>query len=374
MTDITEVSQNQKPEQLDPSQLQLAQTVAQSGLQQETSNHLLSVFSPIAKTANDLIRQAQGVTNPKIARVIRLQLRDARIKVETVRKAAKEDSLKMGKAIDGVANVLKFLIEPTEKQLDDIEHADEIAEQARKDKLKEERENQLRPLGVNIEFYKLGEMDIDTFNMFLETSKLQFQAKRDAEEKLEQERIRIANEQAKEQERIRLENERLKQEAKEREAKIEQERKEFEKQQEAADKKVREERLAREAQVKADKALADKKLAEERKKRDAVEAKAKADRDIADKVAFENRSRLEAIETAKRKQEADNQARKTREDALKAKEERAPEKQKISAYGVALGNVALPILKTKEGLAATARIYSELGKLQKFIMTDSAKL
>ena len=64
----------------------------------------------------------------KLARTGRLFLREKRIEIEKTRKQLKEDSLREGKAIDGIANVLKALIEPIEKYLDEQEHFVELRE------------------------------------------------------------------------------------------------------------------------------------------------------------------------------------------------------------------------------------------------------
>jgi hypothetical protein len=48
-----------------------------------------------------------------------------------VRKSLKEESLKRGKAIDGYANVLKYLCEPIEDKLFEIEQYAERKEAAR---------------------------------------------------------------------------------------------------------------------------------------------------------------------------------------------------------------------------------------------------
>ena len=49
--------------------------------------------------------------------------------LKKVRKELKEESLRKGKAIDGVANIIKFLIEPVEKYLEDQEKFIEKLEQ-----------------------------------------------------------------------------------------------------------------------------------------------------------------------------------------------------------------------------------------------------
>ena len=53
----------------------------------------------------------------KKARELRLSIAKRRVAVEKARKKLKEDSLRQGKAIDGIANILKAIFEPLEKHL-----------------------------------------------------------------------------------------------------------------------------------------------------------------------------------------------------------------------------------------------------------------
>src|SRR6185437_11549413 len=75
----------------------------------------------------------------KMARESRLALREIRIKVEHDRKRLKEDSTRRGRAIDGIANVLKALIEPLEAHLLEQETFAERVEAVRKNALKSTR-------------------------------------------------------------------------------------------------------------------------------------------------------------------------------------------------------------------------------------------
>ncbi|MBT9166537.1 MAG: hypothetical protein DDT25_01225 [Chloroflexi bacterium] len=112
----------------------------------------------------------------KLARAGRLHLREKRLAIERTRKELKEQSLREGKAIDGIANVLKALIVPIEEYLGQQENFVQIREAER------------------------------------------VEAKRIEAERLAEE-ARIATERAEAEERIRirLENERLRAEAQEHE-------------------------------------------------------------------------------------------------------------------------------------------------------------
>ena len=69
------------------------------------------------------------------ARTGRLFLASIRNEVERNRKTLKEDSLRRGKAIDGVANFIKDLIIPTEEHLKRQEDFVELREKAKNDKI-----------------------------------------------------------------------------------------------------------------------------------------------------------------------------------------------------------------------------------------------
>ena len=208
------------------NQLQLI--VKESGLETTKSQYILDKFTNYFEIAAEWEKKAKDIVvtdesnkvEMQLARVGRLFLRDKRISIEKARIELKEQSLREGKAIDGIANVLKALIVPIEEYL----------------------ENQER--FVEIKAAKLAE------------------DKRINDEKMaEEERLALEEAQRIENERIRVENIKLKEEAEFREKKITEERiraeAEIIKAEESA-RKAKEEtdRSARVAKEKADKELA----------------------------------------------------------------------------------------------------------------------
>src|SRR5262249_42943564 len=147
----------------------------------------------------------------KLARDSRLALREIRVNAEKARKRLKEDSLRRGKAIDGIANVLKALIEPIEAHLLEQESFAERAELARRDTLKAARAQALVAYGADpIVDASLGEMPEDVWERTLETARLAQEAKREAERqaelvRVEAERIAAEKREAERQEAIRRE-------------------------------------------------------------------------------------------------------------------------------------------------------------------------
>lgn len=236
--------------------------VAESGLETTKAQFVLEKFQSYfqiaaeweAKAKTIVVTDESQTAEMQLARVGRLFLRDKRIKIEKARKELKEQALREGKAIDGIAKVLKNLIEPIESYLDKQEHFVEIKAAEKEEKERIERER-----------------------------------------KAEEERIAKEKAEAEERERIRIENERLKAEAAERERKA------------AEDKKAHEELLAAERA----KAAAEKKAVEDKAKAEAekqekllAEQKAKADaeRKAAEEKALKEKQKIEAKAAAEKKE------------------------------------------------------------------------
>lgn len=212
---------------------QLLEIVQESGLEESKAQVLLTKFSDAfevakmweAKAKTLEVTSEEQVTEMKMAREGRLFLRAKRIEIEKTRKALKEQSLREGRAIDGVANVLKALITPIEEYLGQQEKYAEIKEQERKDALREERINEL--VKIDSEAYTELYANLD----YAELTNQQYEnvksaIQKIANEKKQAELARIAEEKAKqaEQERIRKENERLQKEAEAREKELAKER------------------------------------------------------------------------------------------------------------------------------------------------------
>lgn len=109
---------------------QLVEIIEKNGLDKTKADFIFDNFSQFFSVASEWETKAKAiqVTNDgqtalmEQAREGRLILREKRLTIEKVRKALKEQSLREGKAIDGIANVLKGLIEPLEEYLDNQEN------------------------------------------------------------------------------------------------------------------------------------------------------------------------------------------------------------------------------------------------------------
>ena len=135
-----ELEQGITPEIIEPSK-ELAIKIKEFNLAPTDASFLLGKheqdFKNVAiwaKKASKIIvtDESQKVIMEE-ARTGRLFLASIRNEVERNRKALKEDSLRRGKAIDGVANFIKDLIIPTEEHLKRQEDFVELREKAKND-------------------------------------------------------------------------------------------------------------------------------------------------------------------------------------------------------------------------------------------------
>lgn len=171
--------------------------VEENNLSQDFASTLQASFTPFFDQAKVLSNEAKAivVTAPDqtqlmaTARAKRLKLKAIRVDVENKRKELKEESMRTGRAIDGMANVIKFLIVPIEEHLQLQEDFLKIAEEKRKAELAETRRAELASFGLTDPEYDLENMSEGGYSQLLENTKLGYQAKKDAEAKAEQEAI-----------------------------------------------------------------------------------------------------------------------------------------------------------------------------------------
>lgn len=242
----------------------------------------------------------------KKAKELRLKIKENRTKgIEVWHKTSKDFFLKGGQFVDAIKRLEIAVNQRMEENLEQIEKHFEIKEAKRKQELSELRIAELElysefvPMGINF-----GELSDEEYLKIFNGSKLQYEAKLEADKKAEEQRIAQEKEEAEAREQQRLENERLKAEAEKREKEIEAERK---KQAEIlAKQKAEAEKIARAEAEKQAKIQAEKD-AELKRERDAKakleaelhakkEAEAKAE---SERIAEEKRLRLEADKKAK---------------------------------------------------------------------------
>lgn len=281
----------------------------------------------------------------KQAKEMRKQLQQIRIETEKARVRLKEQSLREGKAIDGMANVIKAIITPLEEHLEAQEKFAENQRLEREEALRQERGKLMEEVGALFSSVDLGKISEEDFQSIYQAAKTR-KEQADAEaQRLEQERIEKEKAEAAEQERIRKENEALKKEAIKKEA---------ERQKELA--KAEKERLEREKEAeKTRKEFEAKLAAEEAQKKAVANEKAKIQKELEDR------------KRAEEKRIAD-------EKAAEKKALAAPDKEKLLAFSETLSKAKPMQMGTPEGEAIAREIYAKVISLSLFIKEQAAKL
>ena len=404
--------------------------VQKTGLTLDGMQSLRVAFAPHFADFQKVREDAAGVpaTAAKKAREIRLRLKDIRVSAEKTRKELKEDSLRRGKAIDGIKAVLDYELVPIEKALLAIEDAEEIAEKKRKDELSAKRSAEIAEY-ADPTFYDLAGMPEQQWQDLLKSAIKAHHDRAEAAKKAEADRIEAARLAAEalaqkvaddlaERQRMQEENIRL--------AKVAADERAAREASEAASAKARAEsdRVAAEERAKADaarvaaeKATADK-LAEAKRiadeERRALELKASEERDreqvkrlAAERVAADARAaadRLAAEERAKatdahaadkkiyvwdaakakagrEKAEAELKAQRdadaarvqAEEDARK-KAAAAPDALKVAALAATIRTIRADGLTSEAGKALAGRIAEQAAKFAAWLDAEAAKL
>lgn len=354
----------------------LVQIVNESGLEKSKAEIILAKFNNFFEIAADWEKKARAIVvtsedqkaEMKMAREGRLFLKQKRVEVENTRKELKEQALREGQTIDSIARILKNLIEPTENYLEQQEKFAEIQEESRRIIRLSERQTELA--GYEWQFSDhpttdLKNMSEEMYQTFFTGIRVQYEQRKEAERKAEEDRIAREKAEAEERERIRKENERLKKEAEEKEKALAEERKRVEAERKAAEEKARKEREA-----------AEKKLAEERAKAEAERRRIEEENRKKLEAERLERERVEAELKAKRDQEEADRKRKDEEEkarfAAEKKAAAAPDKEKIKT---AITNIQIQdiSLQTIEGKHAFEQIKNKFNafKIWAISITDS---
>lgn len=306
--------------------------IQQYNIEPSRAAQIKQVFEPMVKTLeefevryNEVVKMSEAEISKETcnaARRLRLDIAKVRINTEKARKIEKEEYLRAGKAIDGVANILKFAVVEKEEKLEKIEKHFEIEEQKRKEKLAEKRTAELAEFEcVNVP--GLGDMTDEVYNNFITGARSNYLAKKEAEKKAEEERIAKEKAELEERRRMWLENERLKKEAAEREAKIAEEKRLAEIERQKQEEALRQEREKADAEAKRLKAEQDAIIAKERAERERVESELKA------------KAEAEKAETQ-------------RKIAAEKKAKRAPDKEKLKALSEKIKGIELPEVTSED--------------------------
>lgn len=305
---------------------QIVEVIQKNEVELSTALSLQNAFEPLFLKAKEWEEKAKEivVTDPtqltemKQARELRLELRSIRIDADKVRKKLKEDSLRYGRAVQSVYNLIEFFIVPLEEHLEKQEKYAETIEKERQQKLRAERSEILSEYAQYLPPYgDLGVIIEAEFQRILDIGKREKKAFEDAEAK------RIKGE------KDRAEKERLQRE---------EERKERE--------RLQKELEEQQANAKAEREEMQKKINAEREAREKVEreqqAKAKAEREEAERIAKE-----------------------------KQKEANAPDVEKLMLLALQLDGLALPDVSSDASKAIIADVKTMLTKISTYIRKNT---
>ena len=358
-----------------PVESSLVKIVETSGLEKPKADYILEKFQDYFKIAADweqkskmlVVSSSNQTAEMKMAREGRLFLRQKRIDIEKARKELKEQSLREGKAIDGIANVLKALIEPIEEYLDKQERFVEIQEDNSKEARKVARTSEMQSIGLDPNLYDLKNMPEESYKQVIDA---QHRANEERQ-KAEAERITKEKAEAEERERVRLENERLKEEAQEKEWLLAQERAKVEQERKAAEEKQRKDKAEAEAREKKLRAEAERKqkAVEEQAKKERVESEARERKLRAEQEAKLRQERLEREKIAaelKAKEEKERAEKRRIEDEEK-KAARRPDKEKLLALADSIQATILPEVKSPEAKNIVKGVRTLLAKTSTYI-------
>lgn len=304
----------------------------QAGLAEAKTQHLLKSFGNYFEEARTIAQGAKDINVKDVsetelmlkARKQRLALREVRINVENTRKELKEQSLREGKAIDGIANVIKALIIPIEQHLQLQEDFKKIQDEIARKQLAQSRLEELQKYDFYANDIDLANMTVESYQNLLKNTKEAFEARQEAQKKAEQERIEAEQKRLAEEKRLREENEKLKAESEKREKELAKERAEQQK-----------------------------KLDAERKAREQAEAKVKAEKEAQIKKEQAEKARLDAIAEA----EAEAQRKKLL----------APDKEKLIDLASSIEKLQLPAVQSKEAMSVIRATQDMIQKMSGYI-------
>lgn len=323
--------------------------VKESGLITSKAQVLVDSFKPLYFSALDLADKARDISVTDVSQVeemtkakeVRKALQRVRLDADEVREKLKEESLREGKAIQSVFNVIKNFVKPIEESLEEQEKFAERAEQARLDAIQVERVQTLGKYVEDISIYNLREMTEEVFNNLVEMNKNAYEAKQEEIRLAEVARIAKEEEIKAENERIRVENEKLRAEA------------------EAKAKEEEQAKAIRDAEIAQEKARHDAEIAKEREAREAVEKELEAKR-IEDEKNKQKVAQEKHDQEMKEKAEAEAKAKVELEAKL------APDNDKLIAFANALDSVAIPEVTTDE---ANEKLKTALKILSQVLLT-----
>ncbi len=345
------------------------------------ADKVAALYAPFEKPfeyAAELLAEEEKATTAFDARALRLRMVKARTTITATKDESKSDIKIAGNIIDWFHNKGRDRLTAAEARLLDIEKAEERAEAARIEALREERAETLDSMGHNYHGISLGTMTDEAWTEYLQQAKDVYEMREIRKKREAEEAAAEAKRQEEEREAQRLEAIRLREEAAAAAAALEAERNE----RAAALEAARIEREEMEAKAKADREAAEAKAKAER---EALEAKAAKEREAAEAKAKKEaaaRAKAEAEAKALRDAEAKRIADAKAAEAAKAKAEAAaakkaaaaPDKAKMIDFADMLRHLNPPTMKSPEAESLSLEVKKQLGTFAKWIEDQVSSL
>lgn len=203
-------------------------------LEENTFKYLESKFKPFLEQVDEWKQKAQTLVvtdvsqkeEMKLAKESRLAIRSLRINADKIRKELKEDSLRYGRAVQGIYNVIEDSLKPIEEYLEEQEKFEERLNERIKNDLRLVREERAKPYREYMpQNFDLAILTDDGFEMMIDSAKLLYDKKEAEKAELERERLKALKEEQERKELERLELEKAKKEAERLKAILEAEKK-----------------------------------------------------------------------------------------------------------------------------------------------------
>lgn len=180
---------------IESKELQLV--VEGAGLETSQVENLMKSYAGSFQEAKKVVNEFKAIVVTSVdqtdlmkkAKDGRKQLKEIRVGVEKTRISLKEQSLREGKAIDGMANIIKALIAPVEEHLEKQEKFAELKEAERIAKKHSDRIEKLSLLVADVSLYNLKDMTDEAFDNLIKQSEEAKEAKKKELEKIEADRI-----------------------------------------------------------------------------------------------------------------------------------------------------------------------------------------
>lgn len=151
---------------------------------------MLDMLEEMEQEFNEVVKKELNDETIKESRSLRLRIVKVRTSADVVRQNAKEESIRLNKAIQSAYNTLEFAIKSKEEKLKAIEDHYENLEKEKIAKLQEDRFKKLEKYTENPDLIptNLGEMDDEVWANYLTGSKTNYENRIEAERKAEEDR------------------------------------------------------------------------------------------------------------------------------------------------------------------------------------------